>query len=278
MVAGAEIGGADKGGRKRRSGTENTCSREEGELDSRKGFVPTGGVGRRAKSVDGRKQTKTPPKQPGPAPPAAGFGVWTVVIVAMVLAAVLMLMPGREGSCGSSPSNAGENLKHREDAFQREVDEALQQSRERKGRAGGDAGEDANKAAVGGSVLIARDIVLEVLRRRERQLVKGTIKRAVTFHFAGDGKSTHPSMMARAVENFVLGNFKVHIRLCIVGVCVCVYIHVHVCACEQIYACMHIICTAHAVFIYSRMCASVRACVRESAEEQISGVYNPLTA
>ena len=217
MVAGAEIGGADKGGRKRRSGTENTCSREEGELDSRKDSVPTDGAGRRAPK-------KTPTNQARPAPPAAGVGVWTVVIVAVVLAAVLMLMPGRDGSSGSSPSIAGENQKHREDAFLREVDEALQQSRERKGSAGGDAVEDANKAAVGGSVLIARDIVLEVLRRRERQLVKGTIKRAVTFHFAGDGKSTHPSMMARAVENFVLGNFKVHIRLCILGVCVYIYI------------------------------------------------------
>jgi hypothetical protein len=174
---------------------------------------------------EGVKKTKTRTKQAvqeqvGPAPPAAGFGIWTVVIVAVVLAVVLMLMPGRDGSSWSSP-------KHREDAFLREVDEALQQSREQKGRAGGDAGEDANKAAVGGSVLIARDIVLEVLRRRERQLVKGTIKRAVTFHFAGDGKSTHPSMMARAVENFVLGNFKVHVSPCSLGVCVCVYI----CAC-----------------------------------------------
>jgi hypothetical protein len=243
MVAGAEVGGAEKGGRKRRNGTENTCSRDEGELGSRKDSLPTGGAppGRRAPPVDsepvlaqheGVKKTKTRTKQAvqeqvGPAPPAAGFGIWTVVIVAVVLAVVLMLMPGRDGSSGSSPSIAGENQKHREDAFLREVDEALQQSREQKGRAGGDAGEDANKAAVGGSVLIARDIVLEVLRRRERQLVKGTIKRAVTFHFAGDGKSTHPSMMARAVENFVLGNFKVHVSPCSLGVCVCVYI----CAC-----------------------------------------------
>ena len=50
-------------------------------------------------------------------------------------------------------------------------------------------GTDSDAGARETGLLVARGIVKEVLLRRERQLVGGTIKRAVTFHFAGDTRT-----------------------------------------------------------------------------------------
>ena len=61
---------------------------------------------------------------------------------------------------------------------------------------------------------IVREIVHETLKRRERQLQKHTIQRAVTFHFAGDfhdqENSNQTSRMftkvAAAIEKFVMSD------------------------------------------------------------------------
>jgi len=82
-------------------------------------------------------------------------------------------------------------------------------------RAFGDSGSRSNTADATpheAAVQIAREIVREVLLRRERQMLHNTIKRAVTLHFAGDlaSQENHDrnldnfNRMSGAVEHFVL--------------------------------------------------------------------------
>ena len=67
-----------------------------------------------------------------------------------------------------------------------------------------------------GATNATQESVQKVLLRRERQLLKGTIKRAVVFHFAGDLGSEQKreqtlgnfDKMTSAIERFVLGASK----------------------------------------------------------------------
>jgi hypothetical protein len=67
-----------------------------------------------------------------------------------------------------------------------------------------------------GATNASRESVQQVLLRRERQQLQGTIKRAVTFHFAGDLSSEQKreqnlgnfDKMTSAIERFVLGASK----------------------------------------------------------------------
>ena len=139
------------------------------------------------------------------------------IVLAAVLAAVLAMAMmagggnrairqhfGGEGGSESSGQDMAATLQRREVALNVTLKRAF-----------GDSGSRSNTADATpheAAVQIAREIVREVLLRRERQMLHNTIKRAVTLHFAGDlaSQENHDrnldnfNRMSGAVEHFVL--------------------------------------------------------------------------
>jgi len=117
--------------------------------------------------------------------------VAAAVVAAVAAAAVVLKM--QTAPSGGSSSNGGvpgrhdsgsanaAALRRREEALAAALDEAFAK----------EAGELLRSQEAG--MAIARDAVYKTLLRREKQQRAGTIKRAVTFHFAGDFREPHSS-------------------------------------------------------------------------------------
>ena len=205
-------------------GAEEGCDKVSDSIKSK-----SSGVKQRAGTASNSRLEKVEKKTDSAAPGGDGAGLgqrWRhlVVLSLVIILVAFAALAFFDGGAGTSSNDSGRDrqalstndraaaakLKHREQALSAALTEAC----------GAPVSTASSDTTVGTTIEaglgIARSIVHEVLLRRERQLMKGTIKRAVTLHIAGDLGNPDKrewtlkyfDRITSAIERFVLGGFK----------------------------------------------------------------------